>query len=567
MKDRRSRLKTKKDFSVLIIGAGINGIGTFRDLALQGVDVLLVDRNDFCSGASAASSHMVHGGVRYLENGEFRLVQEAVKERNRLIKNAPHLVFPLATSMPIFHIFSGILNAPLKFLGLLNRPSERGAAVIKIGLTLYDSYTGGSSTVPKHQFLSRQEALSRYPQVNPEISAMAIYYDAAMPSPERIAMEVLHDGMASNPDAVALNYVSAVDAQGDSVTLRDELTGEEHVIQPKLVINAAGPWIDFVNEAMGLPSDFIGGTKGSHIVLDHHELFKAVDGNEFFFENDDGRIVLVYPVLDRVIVGTSDIPIENPDDARCTDEEIDYFFKLINKMFPSVQVDHTDIVFRFSGVRPLPSSDAKTAGQISRDHSNRVIEPAGRFSFPIFNLIGGKWTTFRAFSEQVTDAALDRLGHARQASTANLPIGGGDAYPQSDAERKVWIDNVVRQSEQSPERVEQLLTRYGTAADQIAQYCSAYQNDTPLIDKPDYSTGEIAYLVEHESVARLPDLLLRRTVLAMMGYLTPAMLEQVAAVMAPLLGWRDAELAAEIKATRDLLRDQYRLEWEDHVAE
>src|SRR5512139_4261312 len=120
--------------TVLIIGGGINGVGTFRDLTLQGVDTLLVDRGDFCSGASAASSRMAHGGIRYLENGEFRLVREAVQERNRLIRNAPHLVKPLPTVIPIFKRTSGLLNAPAKFFRLLDKPSERGSVVIKIGL-------------------------------------------------------------------------------------------------------------------------------------------------------------------------------------------------------------------------------------------------------------------------------------------------------------------------------------------------------------------------------------------------------------------------------------------------
>ena len=140
---------------MLIVGAGINGVGTFRDLALNGVDVLLVDRADFCSGASAASSHMAHGGIRYLENGEFRLVREAVRERNAMIVNAPHIVRPLPTTIPIFRLFSGLLNAPLKFLGLLDRPSERGSLVIKIGLMLYDAYTGAQRTVPRHRFMSQ----------------------------------------------------------------------------------------------------------------------------------------------------------------------------------------------------------------------------------------------------------------------------------------------------------------------------------------------------------------------------------------------------------------------------
>src|SRR5512141_3261822 len=135
-------LKNKPEIAVVIVGAGINGIGTFRDLALNGVDVLLVDRGDFCSGASAASSHMAHGGIRYLENGEFRLVREAVQERNRMIQNAPHIVKPLPTTIPMFKRFSGLMNAPLKFARLQDKPSERGSLVIKIGLMMYDAYTG-----------------------------------------------------------------------------------------------------------------------------------------------------------------------------------------------------------------------------------------------------------------------------------------------------------------------------------------------------------------------------------------------------------------------------------------
>ena len=129
-------LKKTPKLDVLIVGAGVNGIATFRDLALNGARVLLVDRADFASGASAASSHMAHGGIRYLENGEFRLVREAVQERNRMLLNAPHIVKPLPTTIPIFKTFSGLLNAPLKFFNILDRPTERGALVIKIGLML-----------------------------------------------------------------------------------------------------------------------------------------------------------------------------------------------------------------------------------------------------------------------------------------------------------------------------------------------------------------------------------------------------------------------------------------------
>src|ERR1043165_8255124 len=157
-------LKNRPNVSVLIVGGGMNGIGTFRDLALNGVDVLLVERGDFCSGASSASSHMAHGGIRYLENREFRLVREAVQERNRLLKNAPHVVKPLPTTIPIFKFWSGLLNAPLKFFNLLERPAERGALVIKLGLLFYDAFTRGQGTVPPHSFAGRRKSLEKYPQ-------------------------------------------------------------------------------------------------------------------------------------------------------------------------------------------------------------------------------------------------------------------------------------------------------------------------------------------------------------------------------------------------------------------
>ena len=245
-------LMSNPDVSVLVVGAGINGIGTFRDLALNGVRVILIDQADFCSGASAASSHMAHGGVRYLENGEFRLVREAVRERNRLIQNAPHIVKPLPTTIPIFKFFSGMLNAPLKFMRLLDKPSERGTFIIKVGLMLYDAYTGKQHVVPRHQFLSRGASLARWSKLNPNIINTATYYDGAIRNPERLGLEVVLDAEADNPDAHAINYMSLVSGSGDTLLLRDELTDTKYKIKPRLLINAAGPWIDFTNRSLGL---------------------------------------------------------------------------------------------------------------------------------------------------------------------------------------------------------------------------------------------------------------------------------------------------------------------------
>ena len=366
--DVLSHLRENPEISVLIIGGGINGIGVFRELALNGVDVLLVERADFCSGASSASSHMAHGGIRYLENGEFRLVREAVHERNLMIQNAPHLVKPLPTAIPIFKRFSGLLNAPLKFFGKLAKPSERGSLVIKIGLMMYDAYTGKQGTVPRHTFLSRKKSLKKWEHLNPKIVNTAICYDGAILQPERLALEVMLDAEQENSGAHALNYMSMVGGLEDTIILRDEITDENFDIKPKLVINATGAWIDVSNKKLGLSSRFIGGTKGSHIIVKHAELRAAIGDHEFFFENKDGRIVLIFPLYDCVLIGTSDIAVDSPDEVYCTDDEIDYFLEMTRRVFPDIDLSRQNIVFQFSGIRPLPFSGEKTTGQISRDH-------------------------------------------------------------------------------------------------------------------------------------------------------------------------------------------------------
>ncbi len=549
-------IRRTPDLSVLIIGAGINGIGTFRDLAQQGVDVLIVDRGDFCCGASAASSHMVHGGIRYLENGEFRLVREAVHERNLLLHNAPHAVKPLPTTFPIFRWLSGIFNAPLKFLGLLDRPAERGALVIKIGMIVYDAYTRFRQSMPNHEFAMRRRSLELYPKLNPDIICTATYYDAAMPSPERICIDLVLDAESESPNARALNYVSVVGAQGNTVTLRDEVTGETLTVRPKIVINAAGPWIDFANRSMGRTTRFIGGTKGSHIVLDHPELRQAIGDHEFFFENKDGRIVLIFPLMDKVLVGTSDIPIDDPDQARCTDEEIDYFLNLIKRVFPSIQVDRSQIVFRFSGVRPLPAAKAKTTGQISRDHSIEVLEPGAGLHFPILSLVGGKWTTFRAFSELAADAALARLGVSRRVTTQDMPIGGGRDYPRTPEAQQHWLSELQAKTGLPEERLKTLFDRYGTRAAHIAAFIAAGE-DAPLRGQPDYTRREIMFLAQNERVVHLDDLPLRRSLIAWLGYLTADLLDELAEVVGEALGWSIDQRRAEVTRARTILADQF----------
>jgi glycerol-3-phosphate dehydrogenase len=550
-------LKNKPRVSVLIVGGGINGIGTFRDLALNGIDVLLVEKGDFCSGASSASSHMAHGGIRYLENGEFRLVREAVQERNRLLQNAPHVVKPLPTTIPIFKRFSGLLNAPLKFFGLLDKPSERGSLIIKLGLMIYDAYTGRQRTVPKHQFLSRTKSLAKWKQLNPEIVNTAVYYDGAILRPERLAIELILDAESENPSARALNYVSMVGGSEDTIILRDELTDEAYDVRPQLVINAAGPWIDFTNRKLGLSTRFIGGTKGSHIIVKHAELRKAIGENEFFFENEDGRIVLIYPFFDRVLIGTSDIPIEHPEEARCTDEEIDYFLSLTRRIFPSLQLTREDIVFQFSGVRPLPHSGAKTVSQISRDHSIEVLSGDWtNLRFPVYSLVGGKWTTFRAFSEQVTDKALAYLGSSRQKDTRSLQIGGGRGYPSEPGELRRQIESLSAWTGVSRERLKTLFERYGTRAESIATYMNG-GTDFILRSLPDFTLRGIIFLVQHEKICHLDDFVLRRSMLGMLGRVNREMIDELARALGNVLSWNEEQKAAEVARTLSILEERH----------
>lgn len=554
-----SSLKSNPKVSVLIVGAGINGIGTFRDLALNGVDVLLIDRGDFCSGASAASSHMAHGGIRYLENGEFRLVREAVGERNRMIRNAPHIVKPLPTTIPIFKYFSGILNAPLKFLGWLDKPSERGSLIIKLGLMMYDAYTGGQRTVPRHRFYSRKKSLIKWGKLSPEVVNTAVYYDGLISNPERLALELVLDAEAENPRANALNYVSLVSGSGKTVVLRDELTDETCEIEPRLVINAAGPWIDFANHSLGVTTRYIGGTKGSHLVLDHPELRAAIGDHEFFFENKDGRIVLIFPLQDRVLIGTSDIKIDHPDDAYCTDEEVDYFLEMTARVFPSVKVGREHVVFAFSGVRPLAGSAAKTTGQYSRDHHIEVLSGDWtNLGFPVYSLVGGKWTSFRAFSEEVTDKSLQFLGIKRNKSTQDLPIGGGRGYPHSEEERAKYVTGLAAWTGLSRERLETLFERYGTRAEAVAGFINK-GDDASIPSLPEYSKREMLFMIQHEKVEHLDDLLLRRTMLAMLGRLTRSAINEVNDLLGSELGWNAEQKNAEAERTLRLLVERYRV--------
>ncbi|MFD5277017.1 glycerol-3-phosphate dehydrogenase/oxidase [Pseudarthrobacter sp. NPDC058362] len=542
---------------VLIIGGGINGVGTFRDLALQGVEVALVERGDFCQGASGASSHMIHGGIRYLENGEFRLVHESVVERNRLLNIAPHYVKPLQTTIPVFSTFSGLLNAPLRFITHRSgKPRERGALLIKVGLSLYDAFSRRGGTVPRHRFVGRKRSLAELPALRSDVKYTATYFDASVHDPERLTLDALRDGLEAGPHARAANYLSFVGTHDGGARLRDELTGEEFTFAADVVVNLTGAWVDATNGALGSPSRFMGGTKGSHIVLDHPGLLAATDGREIFFEHSDGRIVLIYPMGDRLLVGTTDIDAGEDLEPVCTDAEIQYFFDLIQHVFPAVTVSREDIVYRFSGVRPLPRHDDTAPGFVSRDYRiERSFLPGT--DRPVLSIVGGKWTTFRALSEQVADEVLGLLGRVRSVDTRNLPIGGGRAYPQDGSAVEAWVAARTGPGV-SADRARTLLDRYGTRADEVLAFL-AEGDDAPLRSTAELSTRELAWMAAHEQVAHVADVLIRRTSLAFRGLVTAELAYEVAAQLAPYLGWDTGKARQEAEAALTLLAERHGL--------
>jgi glycerol-3-phosphate dehydrogenase len=551
------QLRERPTVSVLIVGGGINGAGLFRDLALQGVDVLLIDKSDFCAGASAASSRMIHGGLRYLEFGEFRLVRESLKDRNLLLENAPHCVFPLPTTIPIFSWFAGAISSLRRFLRLGGpRSVRRGAVMVRLGLSFYDFFTRNSRLMPRHKFTSRAESLARRPQLHPDIVRTATYYDAWISYPERLCLELLLDGKQSCAKAKAVNYVSLQDASGDTVSLRDEISGDVIPLKPQVVVNATGAWIDLTNQRLGHDTKMIGGTKGAHLVLDNDQLYETLQGEMIYYETSDGRVSVALPWLGKSLIGSTDIRVDNPDDVRVTDEEIDYILESIRQVLPQLEVNRSQVLSYFTGVRPLRYSDDSATVQVSRDHHCAVTEPTESIRFPVYSLIGGKWTTFRAFAEQVTDSLLERLGGTRTAETERLAIGGGKDFPTDGAAKRQWLDRIGDQTLLPEDRLLALLDRYGTRAESVARFL-VEEPDEPLRNHDRYSRREIEFLTRNESVTRLDDLILRRTAIALLGELTSPLLDELTAIVADTLGWSQAESDGEVRRAVEILQDRF----------
>ncbi|QDG76178.1 glycerol-3-phosphate dehydrogenase/oxidase [Labrenzia sp. PHM005] len=530
MSDQRQEnwgsLRSGSAFDVIVVGGGINGIGVYRELALQGLRVLLVERNDFCSGCSAAPSRMIHGGLRYLENGEFDLVRESLRERDALLKNAPHLVHPLPTVIPIKSVFSGLLNSAASFFGLSGQPSSRGALPIKLGLMLYDWVTRSQRLLPKHMFQGKKATRARWPKLIPDLRFSAVYHDAWISHPERLGIELISDVQEQAPNCVALNYVEVGARQSGGFDVQNLRTGEAVNVSARLVVNATGAWLDeTIRQISGETKRerLVSGTKGSHLIIDNDDLADALDGHMVYFENADGRVCIVFPYLGKVLAGSTDIRVKSAARVRCEDDERDYILESLRLVFPGIAVRVDQIVFSYAGIRPLPKSDHDYTGRISRGHFTKRLEGP----VPQLCMVGGKWTTFRAFAEQTADEVLAEFGRPRQTNTLGLPIGGGQAFPKDT--NRFEID-LINDFAVQFDRARHLVRTYGAAAVELQKFCFSQGNDQ-LIPGCALTKNEVIYLIRNEFVETVSDLVLRRTSLAIDGSVSLDIIDQLTALL------------------------------------
>ena len=385
------RLKSNQQFDVVIIGAGINGAGIARDAAMRGLSVLLVDKSDIGTGTTSASTRLIHGGLRYLEHYEFGLVRESLRERETLLKIAPHLVRPLPITIPIY------------------KHSRRGRATIRAGMIAYDLLSIGKS-LPRHRMLSRGETLKQSPGLNPEgLLGSALYFDAQVEFPERLVLENVLAARGHGAEVLTYTPVTNFRGEGDSVSGVEFVSeGLSQFARAAVVINAAGPWVDRLLERAPVQSPrLIGGTKGSHMVVSP---FPGAPTTAIYIEaRSDRRPFFIIPWNGKYLIGTTDVRFEDdPDDVRSEPWEIDYLLSETNLAFPSAQLTRERILFTYAGVRPLARTDDKDEQSITRRHF--ICEHPQLKN--LLSIVGGKLTTYRSLAEECVDLIFRKLGRS-----------------------------------------------------------------------------------------------------------------------------------------------------------
>ncbi|WP_237153838.1 FAD-dependent oxidoreductase [Oryzibacter oryziterrae] len=505
-------------FDAVVIGGGIAGAATFRDLALQGLRVALIERNDFASGASGALTRVAQGGFRYLERGDVKLVRKAVRDRNLFIGNAPHQVRPVRVVIPTESWLSGAIAAPLRFLKLIGGKTQPGAAVLLLGVKLYEFLSrrttpaNPSSPLPSGGVFGKAVLQRRYPGIATSFVGAAHEFEGLIAAPERIAIELIEDGLTASPRSVALNYVEAERVEAGRIVARDRKTDADRLdLEAPLAINAAGALVDRVHGLFGLDTRLVDGVAGTHLLLEAPDLARALGPDILFFEDAEPvkskrRLCVTYAIGENVLLGATEVPVADPDSARTAPAEEAYLLSAINRLFPSLLVTDRQIVRRLNGVRPLLHSDADVNGR-SRDHAIGEHQSAS-FGGPVISILGGKWTTFRTIAADATDAALHHLRRRRLVATDHVSIGGAQGLPADETGRALFIQEIAAKFGLRDSLVASLVVRYGARAARVAAYVAREPGVSHIRG---ISLGEQRFLTEEEMATGAEDILFRRT--------------------------------------------------------
>ena len=518
-------------FDVVIIGAGINGAGIARDAAMRGLRVLLLDKGDMGSGTSAWSTRLIHGGLRYLEHSELSLVRESLREREYLLKIAPHLVHSLIVLVPIY------------------KGSRRGLWTMRAGMLAYDALSF-DKTLPRHRMLTRDEALREVAGLNQdELLGAAVYFDAQVEFAERLVVENVLSALKYGARVITyarLNNFIMAGKEVRGIEYREEHTGATHVAHAHVVINAAGPWVDEVLGNVHVESldkkRLIGGTKGSHLVVGP---FPGAPSTAIYVEaQGDHRPFFIIPWNHNYLIGTTDSRYDgNLDNVRINEDESEYLLRETNRVIPGAQLDRRHILYTYSGVRPLPFNDDHDEAAITRRHFIRPHTEAGN----LFSIVGGKLTTYRSLAEETVDLIFNTLGKPNPpCTTAHEKLTGGN-HSDFSAVGKELRD----QAQLSDYSVRHLLRTYGGAACSVMEMAA---EDSRLAEIVDPETGaiaaEVVYAFQQELAQTLSDCLMRRTMIGLNSTRGLGAIEAVARVAQTFLGWSDERSASEIETYR-----------------
>lgn len=517
-------------FDLVVVGAGINGLGIARDAAARGLRVALLEQDDICSGVSAWSGRLVHGGLRYLEHRDFRLVRESLRERERLFRLAPHLVKPLRLITPLY------------------AHNKRPAWMIRLGMVVYDVLSFDKKT-GRHEVLDLEDTRRRFPGIaEPGLKGAVVFTDGQVEYAERLCVEV---AVAAAGDGAVIRTKARVeepvlrDGRMAGVRFRDTTTGELHEVRAPVVLNVAGPWIDRVLRRGAPPQPRLnGGTKGSHLIVDPFP--GAPDDVVYYESKTDSRLVLVIPWMGRYLIGTTDVRFdEDPDEARCDDDEMTYLLGEVNQLIPQAGLTPDDVLFTYSGVRPLPYAPDVDEWEIPRTHVLHDHAP----DLPGFvTVVGGKLTTYRQLAEEAVDETFERLGRkSPRCVTANLPLPGvvGDL----DEVRRFLSARGL-----APRTADRLVALYGGRALDVV---AVGEHDAALLEVLHEATGalaaELVFAVRHEFARTLTDVLARRVLLAFEPGHGLEVAERAAALLGERLGWDADRQAAELAEYRGWL--------------